>query len=101
MNYTGYLLDGTVFDSNVDPKFKHVEEYEFPLGKGLVISGWDNNLAGFPVGSKLKILITSLNAYGDQDRPPSDANPKGIPANSPLIFDVEILGSRDAPNPNE
>ena len=97
MNYTGYLLDGTVFDSNVDPRFEHTNEFEFVLGKRQVIIGWDKTLAGFPVGSKLKLLITSPNAYGASVIPPSEANPKGIPANSALIFDVEILGSRDAP----
>ncbi len=98
VNYTGYLLDGTVFDSNIDPKFKHAQEFEFPLGQGAVITGWDNNLAGFPVGTKLKLLIPSLNAYGDTETPGNEVNPKGIPINSPLLFDVEILGSRDMPS---
>src|SRR5574344_2069243 len=44
MNYTGRLTDGTVFDSNVDPKFGHVQPFEFILGAGQVIAGWDEGL---------------------------------------------------------
>jgi FKBP-type peptidyl-prolyl cis-trans isomerase len=84
MNYTGYLLDGTVFDSNVDPKFSHVEPFKFPLGKGAVIKGWDEGVALLSKGAKAKLLIPSPLAYGPQARP-------GLPANSVLIFDVELL----------
>ena len=44
VNYTGKLVDGTVFDSNIDPKFNHVEPFEFTLGVGQVIPGWDKVL---------------------------------------------------------
>jgi FKBP-type peptidyl-prolyl cis-trans isomerase len=84
MNYTGYLLDGTVFDSNVDPKFSHVEPFKFPLGKGAVIKGWDEGVALLSKGAKARLLIPSPLAYGPQARP-------GLPANSVLIFDVELL----------
>lgn len=99
MNYTGYLLDGSVFDSNVDPKFKHTDPFEFPVGQGAVIKGWDEGVASLKVGTKAKLIIPSGMAYGAQSRPGSDANPKGIPENSPLVFDVEVLGVKDMPKP--
>ncbi len=99
MKYTGRLLDGTVFDSNVDPKFKHPEPFEFAVGQGSVIKGWDEGVATLKVGSKAKLIIPSGMAYGERVTPPNDVNPKGIPANSPLVFDVEVLGVKDMPKP--
>jgi FKBP-type peptidyl-prolyl cis-trans isomerase len=85
MNYTGRLTDGTVFDSNVDPKFKHVEPFKFTLGAGQVIKGWDEGLVGMKVGEKKTLTITPDKGYGAQAVGP-------IPANSTLIFDVEVVG---------
>lgn len=99
MKYTGYLLDGTAFDSNIDPKFKHTAPFEFTVGRGMVIKGWDEGIALLQVGSKAKLIIPSSLAYGAQSRPGGQANPKGIPANSPLIFDVEVIGVKDTPPP--
>lgn len=99
MKYTGYLLDGSVFDSNVDPKFKHATPFEFPLGQGRVIKGWDEGIAALSKGAKAKLIIPSDLAYGAQATPPRDESPKGIPAHSPLVFDVEVLDYKDAPAP--
>ena len=85
MNYTGHLTDGTVFDSNVDPKFGHVQPFEFTLGAGQVIKGWDEGLVGMKVGEKKTLTITPDKGYGAQAVGP-------IPANSTLIFDVELVG---------
>lgn len=90
MNYTGKLIDGTKFDSNVDSLFGHVQPFEFKLGQGQVIKGWDEGIALLPKGTKATLYIPSNLAYGAQSIPPSAANPKGIPANSILIFDVEL-----------
>ena len=84
MNYTGRLTDGTVFDSNVDPKFNHVQPFEFTLGAGQVIAGWDEGLVGMKVGEKKTLTIAPEKAYGDRAMGP-------IPANSTLIFDVELV----------
>jgi len=84
MNYTGRLTNGTVFDSNVDQKFGHVEPFEFTLGAGQVIKGWDEGLVGMKVGEKKTLTISPENAYGNR------AN-GSIPANSTLIFDVELV----------
>ncbi len=91
MNYTGTLLDGTPFDSNIDTLFKHTTPFEFKLGTGGVIKGWDEGVALLKKGSKATFYIPSTLAYGANARPGGQANPKGIPANSPLVFDVELL----------
>jgi FKBP-type peptidyl-prolyl cis-trans isomerase len=100
MNYTGTLLDGTKFDSNTDTAFKHTQPFWFVLGKGAVIKGWDEGVALLKAGSKAILYIPSTMAYGAQARPRSAANPKGIPANSILLFDMELLSSKHpAPPP--
>ena len=91
MKYTGKLLDGTTFDSNVDPKFQHTEPFTFMLGQGMVIKGWDEGIALFNKGTQAKLIIPSPLAYGKNGMPGNPNNPKGIPANSPLLFDVEVL----------
>ena len=84
MNYTGTLVDGTVFDSNIDPKFQHVEPFEFTLGVGQVIQGWDLGVDGMKVGEQRRLDISSEFAYGENGIGP-------IPPNSTLSFDVELL----------
>lgn len=86
MNYTGTLLDGTTFDSNVDPKFGHVEPFVFTLGAGQVISGWELGVAGMKVGEKRTLVINPENAYG------VSGIPGVIPPNATLTFEVELLG---------
>ena len=85
MNYTGHLQNGTVFDSNVDPKFKHVEPFVFTLGAGQVIPGWDKGIVGMKVGEKKTLTIPPEDAYG------ANGVPGVIPPNSTLIFDVELI----------
>ncbi len=85
MNYTGKLSDGTVFDSNVDPKFNHVEPFEFTLGAGQVISGWDKGVLGMKVGETKTLVIPPAEAYGEA------GYGTVIPPNSTLIFDVEVV----------
>jgi len=85
MNYTGRFTDGKTFDSNVDPKFGHVTPFEFKLGAGQVIKGWDEGLVGMKVGEKKVLTVPPEKGYG-----PNDYN--GIPGGSTLIFDVELVG---------
>jgi FKBP-type peptidyl-prolyl cis-trans isomerase len=85
MNYTGRLQDGSVFDSNVDPKFNHVQPFIFTLGAGQVIHGWDTGIVGMKVGEKKTLTIAPEDGYGAAGHPPV------IPPNSTLIFDVELL----------
>jgi len=84
MNYTGRLVNGTIFDSNILPEFGHVEPFSFTLGSGQVIAGWDEGLLGMKVGEKKTLTISPEKGYG------SRAIGK-IPANSTLIFDVELV----------
>ncbi len=85
MNYTGTLADGTVFDSNVDPKFGHVEPFTFTIGAGEVIKGWDVGITGMKVGEKRTLEIAPDYAYG--------ATGAGgvIPPNATISFEVELL----------
>ncbi len=86
VHYTGYLVDGSKFDSSLD----RGEPIVFPCGDGKVIVGWDTGFAGMRVGGKRRLFIPSLLAYG--------AAAKGlIPANAELIFDVEFIGESDLP----
>ena len=77
-----------------------MQPFQFQLGKGQVIKGWDEGVALLKTGSKATLYIPSPMAYGAQSRPGGGANPKGIPANSILLFDVELVGFKTpAPAP--
>ncbi len=84
VNYTGMLMNGTKFDSNVDPKFNHVQPFTTQI-PGRVIEGWNEGILGMKVGGKRRLICPPNMAYGQRGMPPT------IPANSTLIFDVELL----------
>jgi len=79
VHYTGKLQNGTVFDTSVGKS-----PIEFTLGGGYVIPGWDQGLVGMKVGGKRLLIIPPSLGYGGQDYGP-------IPANSTLIFEVELV----------
>ncbi|MBM4174592.1 MAG: FKBP-type peptidyl-prolyl cis-trans isomerase [Ignavibacteria bacterium] len=81
VHYTGYLISGKKFDSSLDRN----EAFEFQLGMGQVIKGWEEGLSDMKVGGKRKLIIPSNLAYGS--RSIGDI----IPANSTLVFDVELI----------
>ena len=81
VHYTGWLLDGSKFDSSVDRN----KAFEFELGAGRVIKGWEQGVEGMPVGSKRELIIPPQLAYGNR------AVGGKIPANSTLKFEVELL----------
>lgn len=80
VHYTGWLTNGTKFDSSKDRN----SPFEFTLGAGQVIKGWDQGFAGMKEGGIRKLIIPPELGYGDRAVGP-------IPANSTLIFEVELL----------
>lgn len=88
VNYTGKLLDGTVFDSNQDTTLRPgmpLQPLTFPVGQGRVIPGWDEGIAQLKKGSQATLVIPSSLAYG------VDGSPPMIQPNSVLVFTVELL----------
>jgi FKBP-type peptidyl-prolyl cis-trans isomerase FkpA len=82
VDYTGWLTDGTKFDSSLD----RGQPYRFTLGRGAVIKGWDQGVKGMRVGGKRRLTIPPNLAYGE----------KGfsslIPPNATLVFEVQLVG---------
>jgi len=88
VHYTGTLLNGTKFDSSRDRK----EPFEFTLGKGQVIKGWDEGIAMMKKGGKAILIVPSSIGYGERDM-------GEIPPYSTLVFDVELIDVMDAAPP--
>ena len=82
VDYTGWLTNGKKFDSSVGTG----HPFEFMLGAGQVIKGWDEGVAGMKVGGKRQLRIPPDLAYGTKGYPPV------IPPDSTLVFDVQLLG---------
>lgn len=80
LHYTGFLQDNKIFDSSVEKK----QPFEFVLGVGQVIPGWEEGIIFLRKGSKARLFVPAALGYGDIPMP-------GIPVNSDLIFDLEIL----------
>jgi FKBP-type peptidyl-prolyl cis-trans isomerase len=82
VHYTGWLTTGKKFDSSVDAN----RPFDFTIGNGEVIKGWEQGIAGMKVGGKRQLRIPPELGYG------ADGFPPDIPPNATLIFDVQLLG---------
>ena len=82
VHYTGTLTNGEKFDSSLD----RGRPFEFTLGAGRVIKGWEQGVRGMKVGGKRKLTIPPELGYGARGFPPV------IPANATLVFEIELLG---------
>jgi FKBP-type peptidyl-prolyl cis-trans isomerase len=82
VHYTGWLTTGKKFDSSVDAG----KPFDFTIGNGEVIKGWEEGVAGMKVGGKRQLRIPPELAYGGEGSPPT------IPPNATLIFDIQLLG---------
>ncbi len=87
VNYTGLLGSGVKFDSSLD----RGQPFEFPLGMGRVIKGWDEGIAKLRVGEQATLIIPPQIAYGERGAGGV------IPPNAKLIFLVELVGIKEAP----
>lgn len=83
MTYTGWLTNGTKFDSNAGAAV-----FSFVLGTHYVIDGWDQGLVGMKVGGKRRLVIGSTLGYGSRGSSPA------IPPNATLVFDVELKSAQ-------
>lgn len=88
VHYAGRLLDGSPFDNSYD----RGQPFTFPLGGGRVIKGWDEGIAYLHVGDSATLIIPSDLGYGSMNRPT-------IPANSTLIFDVQLMDVKKVVKP--
>lgn len=82
VHYTGWLTSGKKFDSSVDAG----KPFEFTIGRGDVIKGWEEGVAGMKVGGKRQLRIPPELGYG------ASGYPGVIPANATLVFDIQLLG---------
>jgi hypothetical protein len=96
VQYTGWLTDGTLFDSSRSRK----QPFPFTIGKGQVIPGWDEGVPGMAVGGKRKLIIPAPLAYGSQGQQDPNTGATIIPPDATLVFEIELLSVKAGPTPS-
>lgn len=96
VQYTGWLSDGTKFDSSRDRN----QPFSLDLGQGQVIAGWDEGIPGMKVGGKRKLIIPGALAYGAAGKQDPNSGAYVIPPNATLVFEVELLSLKPGPSPS-
>jgi FKBP-type peptidyl-prolyl cis-trans isomerase FkpA len=96
VQYTGWLTDGTKFDSSRDSG----TPFPVTLGQGAVIPGWDEGVPGMKVGGKRKLIIPGALAYGSAGKQDPNTGAYIIPPDATLIFEIELLSLTPGPSPS-
>ncbi|HEV2216409.1 MAG TPA: FKBP-type peptidyl-prolyl cis-trans isomerase [Candidatus Dormibacteraeota bacterium] len=96
VQYTGWLADGTVFDSSRSRN----QPFTFSIGKGQVIAGWDEGVPGMAAGGQRKLIIPAALAYGTQGQTDPNTGASIIPPNATLVFEVELVSVKAGPSPS-
>ena len=97
VQYTGWLTNGTQFDSS---RQVGRTSFTFVIGQGQVIAGWDEGVPGMKVGGKRKLIIPGALAYGASGQTDPNTGATIIPPNATLVFDIELISVKPGPSPS-
>ena len=96
VQYTGWLSDGTIFDSSRSRN----QPFDFQIGQGQVIPGWDEGVPGMAVGGQRKLIIPSALGYGTQGQTDPNTGATIIPPDATLVFEIELISTKPGPSPS-
>ncbi len=96
VQYTGWLADGTMFDSS---RVRN-QPFNFTIGAGQVIPGWDEGVPGMAAGGQRKLIIPASLAYGAQGQTDPSTGATVIPPNATLVFEIELISVKPGPSPS-
>jgi hypothetical protein len=96
VQYTGWLADGTLFDSSRPRN----QPFSFTIGNGQVIPGWDEGVPGMAAGGQRKLIIPASLAYGAQGQTDPNTGATIIPPDATLVFEIELISVKPGPSPS-
>ena len=96
VHYTGWLADGTMFDSS---RVRN-QAFDFTIGQGQVIPGWDEGVPGMAAGGQRKLIIPAALAYGAQGQTDPNTGATVIPPNATLVFEIELVSVKPGASPS-
>lgn len=97
VQYSGWLTDGTPFDSS---RSRNNEPFSFTIGQGQVIPGWEEGVPGMAVGGVRKLIIPPALAYGSQGQQDPNSGAQIIPPNATLVFEITLQSVKPGPTPS-